>query len=177
MKKISLLLSLLLGIMTATCFAQEDCKMCGTWIGKWYGQQFNNDTDEWDYGYWHKYIRIDKYGDEYKIRIKLEFPNHNYTSYESDDCTIISTSDNLIRFKLTSKLLPDYYNDNITGYGNMERFYELYYKNGYVHLKRYAQIQYNYDRHKNFIREWDAQEMAETGFGDDIDMYNEKDNW
>lgn len=177
MKKITLLLSFLLGITTVTCLAQDDCKLCGTWIGKWHGQQINKNTDEYDYGYWLKYIRIDKYGDEYKIRIKYEFPDHNWTSYESDDCIVIEASDNNIRFKLISKLTPDYTNDKITSYGNMERYYEIKYKNGYVHLTRYAQKQFEYDRNKNLTRTWDGQAIAVTGFGDDIDMYNEKDNW
>ena len=177
MKKRILLFVFLLGIMTVTCFAQDNCKMCGTWIGKWNEKILNKDSDELELTQLKKIIRIDKYGEEYNIRIKIENPRIDHTHYEDDDITILYADDNSVRFKLTSDYEPDYVNHIITGYSIVERFYELYYKNGYVHLKRYAQIQYDYDMHKNFIRKWDAQELAGTGFGDDIDMYNEKDNW
>ena len=177
MRKI-LLTAILYLVTFSMALAQSDCIFCGTWIGSWTQQVLNKNTDEFEPNRIKKYIRIDKYGDEYKIRIKYENTDRGFTSYEEDNCSILYIDNNLIRFKLTDKLLPDYGgNDIITGYSYTERFYELSYKNGYVHLRRYAQFIYEYDRYKHFIRKWDGQAIAKPDFGDDIDMYNENDNW
>lgn len=176
MKKIAILL-FFVWITSISVFAQIDCNMCGTWIGSWNGQQLNPETEQYDYGKWKKYVRINKYGANYKIRIKTEFPNHNWTMYESDTYTILQATENLIYFKLTDEMVPDMEGNSISGYSVLERYYQITYNDGYINLTLQKQIVYEYDRNKRFIGQWDGTSYKAQTPDDNIDLFKDDDDW
>lgn len=175
MKK-TLTLLITLCTLSALSFAQENCKLCGTWIGSWTGTQINTETEQYDYGTWKIYIRINKYGDNYKIRIKKEFPDHGWTRYVNDDCTILDVDANSIHFKLTSSLLYSLVN-NVVTYSNEERYYSLVYLDGYAHLTLNAVIGYEYDRNRRFIKKYNGLPYKVKTPEDDIDLFKDEENW
>lgn len=160
-------------------FAQDDCKLCGTWIGQWTDLLITDpNTDEYTPGTCKMYVQVKKYGQEYKIRIKYEYPSIDHVRYENDECSILDIAENSIHFKLTSSLLPNVGADDIiTGYSNMERYYSLVYHNGYTHLTLNSQIQYEYDRRRVFRRKWDGLTVKVKTPDDDIDLFKDEEDW
>lgn len=176
MRKIAILL-FFVWATSISVFAQTDCNMCGTWIGSWNEQILNKNTNELEWNRLKKYVRIDKYGDEYKIRIKYENLDHGYSNYVNDECSIVYADESLIRFQLAGKTTPSYDANGISGYDKVIRTYELQYKNGYCHLTIIAQQHYDYDRNKNFIKQWDGLPYVATSEENNMDLYKEDNVW
>ena len=176
MKRLILLL-ITICATNITISAQIDCNMCGTWIGSWNGQQINPETEQYDNGKWKIFVRINKYGGNYKIRIKKEFPNHNWTMYESDTYTILQATENFIYFKLTDEMLPDMEGNSISGYSVLERYYQITYNDGYINMTLQKQIVYEYDRNKRFIGQWDGTSYKPQTPDDNIDLFKDDDDW
>ena len=148
MKKLIVLTSLFLLVAKFTN-AQENCKMCGTWVGSYNYYYYDDDTGTRKPGKFNKYIRIQKYGENYKIRMKTIFTDKNLTTYDDDVYRIIETTDNSIYMVASSRdLTPNYKNDRISYYTAGDVYYLITYLDGYIHFKLVKEIDYEYDRNR-----------------------------
>lgn len=152
----------------------QDCKLCGDWIGSRSGQQMNS-SGKYDYGMFKDYIRIRKYGDEYKIKMKTTFPDHNWVMYETRALTILDADENSIYFALAGSLEKEDF-----GYDQIVSYYLITYKNGYINCSLVNQIDIHYDENRNRIREENTLKYVccrEPGGSNNMDLYKEDDDW
>lgn len=189
MKTKTILFTFLLGITTVTCFAQDDCKMCGDWVGVYqtayprteYERDNAQSMADFKEGKVIKYIRINKFGDSYKIRIKTIYEGFTGCVYEQDKIDILKTTDYSIYYKKTTEMDAEYdVNDRVMGYSNLEYFFLITYDNGYMQHEIVDVYVNEYDRNKNLIRKYQdsALEYAKNpSWGYNIDLYKEENDW
>ena len=175
MKKITLLLSFFLVIITATCFAQNDCKLCGDWMGIYTIQVPDPnpdggiiDEDE------RMYIRIKQLGNEMSVRVKIcPVKEPNNVHYWSD-CEITNLTDTSISF--TSFIKDDYdWNNSDRKNGRViekASYYALCcisYYNGKIVMSYHMHVDY-YDKYSALIQG--------RNFGyETITLYQGDDDW
>ena len=151
----------------------QECKLCGDWVGTYPGSQKNKNTGEMDDGIYKEYIRIKKYGQEYKIWFKTEFPLHNYVRHDYDECTILRVDEESIYFKRTSPI-----ERSGKGYFQTIEYCKITYRNGYIHYKLEAFTLIDYDMNRRIIRqEDDAIKYRAKSKCDDLDLFKEEDIW
>lgn len=92
MKK-KFVLTLMMFLLALHLFAQDDCKMCGTWTGnfKAYTERYNEVVDN------KIVIRVQKYGDTYAVRVK-EIDVQSGDVFYWRTCTVTSHTENNISF-------------------------------------------------------------------------------
>ena len=185
MKKRILLFVFLLGIMTVTCFAQDNCKMCGDWVGTvWKSYPHNTKSDgsaDWQMGKMIQYIRIKRFGDEYKIRLKHQYVDGDIgTVYNNDEITILNATDTSIYYKTIDYMSCNYDQyDRITDCSRVEKFFIITYHNGYIHQNLTAVQALRYDSNKQYVgttRE-NLSSWLETFPEYNLDLYKEENDW
>ena len=173
MKKLFFLIICFFCIIHSPLLAQE-CVLCGDWIGSRQGQQLNS-SGEYDYGIFKDYVRIREYGDEYVIKMKTTFPDHNSVLYETREYTILDADEYSIYFKLAE---PLYTEDH--GYHQVIGYYRITYRNGYINYSLVNQITVHYDNNRKLIREENTLKYVccrELGSSNNMNLYKEDDDW
>lgn len=166
MRKKSLTIILcLFGLSMA--FAQEDCKMCGDWVGTFKGVE----------GQCMMYIRIKQYGNEIKIRTKLKTPNEIVYDFMAPT-RILAVTDTSIEYSWGEydDPRPSYLDETITDWSNTFDYYIITYKNGYIHLLNNRRFVDEYNRNKVFMYRREVEKPNMTPLLD-LDLYKEDDNW
>lgn len=140
MKKSLLIIGVFCSLFSLQLQAQ-DCKMCGDWTGtvwKKYPHNTKSDDDgDWRMGKMTQFIRINQFGNEYKIRLKHRFEEGDIgTVYEDDEIVILNSTDTSLYFQTTSGLSCDYDQyGRITECDRLQMFFLITYHNGYIHYE------------------------------------------
>ena len=135
MKKITLLFVFLFGIMTATCFAQEDCKMCGDWVGVYESSKMHPTEDRLIPADWKMYIRIKKIDGFYNARVKTRIADNSMEYVYWTDWKMYQAYDNkiILRWEVKDdKVYDDVYFTLTYNQGI------LYFDGGTIHRTYYA---------------------------------------
>lgn len=148
--------------------AQDDCKMCGDWVGTFKGVVGEQCKI---------YLRIRQYGEEIKIRTKLETPNGITYDYMAPT-KILSVTENSIEYSSgeDDNPLPSYLNETITGWSNTFDYYIIRFKDGYIHLLNHRRFIDEYNKNKVFMyrREVERSRLIPIL---DVDLYKVEDDW
>lgn len=98
MKKI-IALTLIMLPLALPLFAQDDCKMCGTWIGTYSFPLPDPDPDGDIVNENYKmFVRVKQYGNNYSIRVKT-FPIKETDNIKYwNDCEVTAVSEDVISF-------------------------------------------------------------------------------
>lgn len=181
MKKITVLLFFFV-VTSISVFAQTDCKMCGDWIGSWqeiYPYDFESEDDgDWRLGKVTRYIRIRKYGDEYKIRIKSSYVDIGRTVYDEDEFDILNVTDTSIYWKAISAIDVHYdQNNRIKYYDQTIIYYIITYRNGYIHFQMTDSYYLEYDNNKRLVSTTDFINDQKDKPRYNLDLFKEDNDW
>ena len=164
-------------------FAQEDCKMCGDWVGT-FQESYPHDTQSDDDGDWRidkvtMNIRIKKFGNEYKIRQKWTYAGGNIgTVYDNEEMEVITSTDTSVYWKVESPLQAHYDQYNrIKYYDRTVIYYQITFHNGYIHYKLVDSYYIEYDKYKNHISTTDFIKDKNSKPRYNLDLYKEDDDW
>lgn len=160
MKKITLLIAFMLGIMTTICFAQEQ----DPWVGEWTSEAY---TDmDWErsprdsdgsfesikYTSFKKILKITKHGDTYMVRSKtIKVDDPSYVSYGLP-MTVYSLEGNTMELRSYLEKEPFKVNGEVDEYSDITYYYNLTNVDGvlYYHFYKYYSVNYNrYMRYKD----------------------------
>lgn len=98
MKKVIALFLILFTFFTTT-LAQNDCQMCGDWIGTYSMSVIDPDPDgSFIYEKCKMHIRIKQHGNNMSVRVKTYFVKNPNDIQYWNDCNITSVSENSISF-------------------------------------------------------------------------------
>lgn len=170
---------------SAITYAQSDCKLCGDWIStiwkKYPHNTRSDDNADWRMGKMSFYIRINKYGETYKIRIKRKYAEGDIgTVYDNDVIEILDASDSSIYFKATGEMSCDYDQyDRITGCDRLVLCFLITYCNGYIHYQLTDVYSLEYNKYKQYVgtTRGNLTEWLELFPEYNMDLYKEDNDW
>lgn len=142
MKK-KFVLTLMMFLLALHLFAQDDCKMCGTWTGnfKAYTERYNEVVDN------KIVIRVQKYGDTYAVRVK-EIDVQSGDVFYWRTCTVTSHTDNNISFFISE---PMKWDEQDYSYYTYTSYYTLTYSNGILYYNQNSYVIDEYDKDKKHL--------------------------
>ena len=170
-----LLLDVLCLIWAINICGQENL-MVGTWIGTYNGRNYDESSGTSGYVPKKLYIRINKYGDDYKIRMKeVDTKDQSNVWYFDGDYSVLNSDDTSIYFTYTDKMGKNYSNDKITSMDQRETHFLLTWHNGMIHISPVKKILIEYNSDGRLLSRTD---ISEFGYIiNDLDLFKEENDW
>ncbi len=161
-----LLLAFFLGVITTITFAQEDCKICGTWSGnfKAWKERYNEDVDN------KLIVRIRKWDDTYTVRVK-EIDIRSGDIFYWRTCTVTSSNENSISFYIAEPMTWD---EQFNVYYTYTSYYTIIYSNGVLLYNQDSYKIVDYDINKMFLKttNWPGKKQYSN-----VSMYKDDEDW
>lgn len=120
MKK-KLLLNVFL-LLTMTTAMAQNCDLCGTWMGNYKSQEYDETEGGMVYKTFKVFVRINKYGDDYRVRIKSHDVKNPSDVRYWEDCNIVETGDGYLRWYRKIEKRPFYVNGYVDSYTESELY-------------------------------------------------------
>ena len=158
--------------MTVTCYAQDNCKMCGDWVGVYESSKMHPTEGRLVPADWKLYIRIKKIDGFYTVRVKTRIADNSGDYFYWPDYTVYQADDNKIFLRYDG----GYDDNNGNGYGTFAYSVDiihisLEYQYGILYLdgKQYVRL---YDNNDNLIDNKDIKLYKSP-----IKLYKDDNDW
>ena len=154
MKRFLFLIALFF-VVTINVLAQSSA-LCGTWMGNYRSQEYDETAGGMVYKTYKVFVRINKYGDDYRVRIKSHDVKTPSDVRYWEDCNVLEARDNYLSWYRKIERRPFYVNGHVDSYTESELYDCVKNVGGILQLTIMARHHIRtYDIHGNYVEEED----------------------